>query len=98
MYPNASCFWPERFLKDGQLNPDIRHPKSAVYGFGRRLCPGRHLADASVWLAVATVLSSFTISRAKDHMGNDIVPTGEISDGAVAYVRRWLRSFSSDGP
>lgn len=82
-YPNASCFWPERFLKGGMLNPDVRLP-SAVYGFGRRVCPGRHLADASVWLAVATVLASFTIARPKDHMGNDIVPSGEMTSGAVS--------------
>lgn len=83
-YPNASCFWPERFLNNGQIDPNVRHPKCAVFGFGRRMCPGRFLADASVWLAVATVLASFTISRVKDHMGNDIVPSGDMTSGAVA--------------
>ena len=27
---------PERYLKDGKLNPDVRDPDSAVFGFGRR--------------------------------------------------------------
>ena len=29
-------FQPERYLKDGKLNPDMRDPDSAVFGFGRR--------------------------------------------------------------
>ena len=29
-------FQPERYLKDGKLNPDMRDPDCAVFGFGRR--------------------------------------------------------------
>jgi Cytochrome P450 len=29
-------FQPERYLKDGQLNPDVRDPDCAAFGFGRR--------------------------------------------------------------
>ena len=29
-------FRPERYLKDGKLNPDVRDPDSAAFGFGRR--------------------------------------------------------------
>jgi hypothetical protein len=29
-------FQPERYLKDGNLNPDVRDPDSAAFGFGRR--------------------------------------------------------------
>ena len=29
-------FQPERFLKDGKLNPDVRDPDCAAFGFGRR--------------------------------------------------------------
>jgi hypothetical protein len=29
-------FQPERFLKDGKLNPDVRDPECAAFGFGRR--------------------------------------------------------------
>ena len=29
-------FQPERYLKDGKLNPDVRDPDSAAFGFGRR--------------------------------------------------------------
>ena len=29
-------FKPERYLKDGKLDPDVRDPSCAVFGFGRR--------------------------------------------------------------
>jgi len=29
-------YQPERYLKDGQLNPNIRNPDCAAFGFGRR--------------------------------------------------------------
>jgi cytochrome P450 len=36
VYKNPETFNPERFLKDGKLDPDIRSPESAAFGFGRR--------------------------------------------------------------
>ncbi|KAG6875967.1 hypothetical protein C0992_001649 [Termitomyces sp. T32_za158] len=35
IYPNPDMFNPDRFMKDGKLNPEIRDP-SVVFGFGRR--------------------------------------------------------------
>ena len=29
-------YQPERYLKDGKLNPDVMDPDSAAFGFGRR--------------------------------------------------------------
>jgi hypothetical protein len=29
-------YQPERYLKDGKLNPDVRDPDCAAFGFGRR--------------------------------------------------------------
>ena len=36
VYPDPFEFKPERFMKDGQLNPAVRDPDHAVFGFGRR--------------------------------------------------------------
>ena len=38
-YPDPETFNPDRFLKNGQLNPDVRDPASYVFGFGRRSVP-----------------------------------------------------------
>ena len=35
-YPDPSTFNPERFIKDGQLDQDIRDPALIAFGFGRR--------------------------------------------------------------
>ena len=36
VYPNAHAFNPGRFLKDGQIDPDVKDPEELVFGFGRR--------------------------------------------------------------
>ena len=39
-YPDPEAFFPERFLNsDGTLKED--NPADFVFGFGRRVCPGR---------------------------------------------------------
>jgi cytochrome P450 len=35
-YPDALVFNPDRFLKDGQINPDVKDPEQLVFGHGRR--------------------------------------------------------------
>ncbi|EIN11187.1 cytochrome P450 oxidoreductase [Punctularia strigosozonata HHB-11173 SS5] len=57
-YDDPMAFKPERFLgPDPQLDP-----RSYVFGFGRRRCPGLELADATISLAIAMCLSAFTFS------------------------------------
>ena len=36
MYPDPMEFKPERFLKDGRINPDVQDPSAFVFGYGRR--------------------------------------------------------------
>jgi len=35
-YPDPFKFKPERFIKDGQLDNNVRDPGHASWGFGRR--------------------------------------------------------------
>ena len=35
-YPDPDRFLPERFLKEGKLDPDVRNPRAFCFGFGRR--------------------------------------------------------------
>ncbi|KAJ7189270.1 cytochrome P450 [Mycena filopes] len=65
MYPESAAFKPERFLTpDGkQLNPGVRDPQAA-FGFGRRICPGRYLANSSIFILVSSILASFDIRKA----------------------------------
>lgn len=36
-YPNPTIFNPERFLKDGKLDPEVLDPRIIAFGFGRRV-------------------------------------------------------------
>jgi len=61
-YPEPDSFKPERYINpDGSLRDD---PVSgSLYGFGKRICPGRHLADATIFIAMASFLSSFNVKK-----------------------------------
>jgi len=70
-YPKPSDFIPERFLdEDENLTQD--DVVNIGYGFGRRICVGRHFADPSLWIAMASILAAFKISRTQDRDGNEI--------------------------
>lgn len=36
IYPDPFEFKPERFMKDGKFNKELRDPEHACFGFGRR--------------------------------------------------------------
>ncbi|KAJ7888842.1 cytochrome P450 [Mycena leptocephala] len=82
MYPDPYEFKPERFLLDGKPNPAIRNP-DAAFGFGRRMCPGRHMATSSVWIAVASILATFDITKAVGEDGKVIEPNHAYFPGLV---------------
>ncbi|KAI0633841.1 cytochrome P450 [Trametes polyzona] len=65
-YQDADAFVPERFLKDGTHNPDVLDPMAFVFGYGRRICPGIPLAEASLFALISTILHTFTISAPLD--------------------------------
>lgn len=80
-YPSPEDFNPWRFFNsDGELNDDkFLHP----FGYGRRICPGVHLADASMWIAIASLLATFKFSKARDASGGVIEPKLTWTSGVV---------------
>jgi hypothetical protein len=40
VYPSPEEYKPERWLKDGRLDPDVQNPSIAAFGFGRRQVEG----------------------------------------------------------
>ena len=81
-FPNSNAFMPERFLNDdGSLKPnDI---ENIAYGFGRRICVGRHFANTSVWAVIARVLAVFKILKPLDENGVEIPLEPKFSNGIV---------------
>ncbi|KAF5353990.1 hypothetical protein D9756_007074 [Leucocoprinus leucothites] len=81
-YEDPHSFKPERFLKDGKLDPNVRDPSVAAFGYGRRICPGRHMSDISLFLTIASFLTCFELRAPLDESGKPIVPSGEYTDGS----------------
>ncbi|THU79620.1 cytochrome P450 [Dendrothele bispora CBS 962.96] len=64
-YTSPEKFIPERYLnKDGSFNETHMNINTIdAYGYGRRVCVGRHVADATLWLTMASVLATMNVSR-----------------------------------
>ncbi|KAH7881400.1 cytochrome P450 [Lentinula edodes] len=81
--PTAHMFNPKRWLlktdsnetghcaeAQWRLNPDMRDPVGITFGFGRRVCPGKHMGLASFQMNVASLLHSFNITPPLDDNGH----------------------------
>ncbi|KAN0115869.1 Cytochrome P450 [Russula decolorans] len=73
MYPEPDSFKPERFINpDGSAREDP--VLSTIFGLGKRICPGRHLADAVFFIIIASFLSAFNIKGDGADGGPDKYP------------------------
>ncbi|KAK1231443.1 hypothetical protein PQX77_005423 [Marasmius sp. AFHP31] len=79
VYSNPKAFDASRFLPKPEGKGEPRF--AAAWGFGRRICPGRHYADLAVRHAIACTLTTLEIILKTDEMGNPKLPevtyTGE---------------------
>ncbi|KAF7346382.1 O-methylsterigmatocystin oxidoreductase [Mycena sanguinolenta] len=92
IYPDPERFNPDRFFTtDGKLNDD---DTILAFGFGRRICVGRHTADASVWATIVSVLSTFNIAKARDATGKEIDIDPSYSDGMISHPEPFICSIT----
>lgn len=89
-YPSPATFDPTRYL----ATVPQRDPRTICFGFGRRACPGRELAETSIFLFVAMTLATFDITR-----GAGSLPLHENSQGTIRYAELFTRvSNRNDEP
>ncbi|KAI0767200.1 cytochrome P450 [Fomes fomentarius] len=85
-YPDPERFSPERFLnEEGQINLHVRDPRTFAFGYGRRVCPGRHLGEASVFVTIASVLHTFSIGPPVDKKGVLLPLDAKCVEGILSY-------------
>jgi cytochrome P450 len=71
IYPDPEEFKPERFLnEDGSVRDDPT--LSLVFDIGKRICPGRHFVDATIFIVASSVLSVFIVTKAENENGYGI--------------------------
>ncbi|KAL1718970.1 cytochrome P450 [Schizophyllum commune] len=82
-YRHPMEFWPDRFLATEGRQPE-KDPRTICFGFGRRICPGRELADISLFLACASILSVIEIRKWKD--GDvEVAPVEGQTSGSISH-------------
>ncbi|SJL09788.1 related to cytochrome P450 CYP2 subfamily [Armillaria ostoyae] len=82
-YPNPLIFDPNRFMPEDGKEPQPE--PTAAFGFGRRICPGRHLALNTVWITIASMAATLSFSKAVDSEGRVIEPSDTYTDGFVSF-------------
>ena len=92
LFPDPFTFKPERFGPDA--DPAAIEAIDYAFGFGRRVCPGRWMAQSFTWITIASVLAAFTLEKTRNADGHFIEPTAAYSPGILAYVYRTYTSKS----
>ncbi|KAI2627949.1 cytochrome P450 [Hypomontagnella submonticulosa] len=84
VYKDPEKFNPDRYIpkeEGGNGEPFLMGP----FGFGRRICVGRHLAQASVWIIMATLIATTDISKPIGPDGKPIEQSIKFSTGLSSH-------------
>ncbi|KAH9081428.1 cytochrome P450 [Lactarius deliciosus] len=73
---DAANFRPERFLgTHGEIIPgpaETHEEGHSTYGIGKRACVGKHVANESLFIYIATALWALTLERVRGEDGNEV--------------------------
>lgn len=99
-YPNPDVFDPDHYKGVTALAPvlaaatDENERDHYGYGSGRRLCPGIHLAERNLFLAMSKLLWAFEFSPVADESGTkvelDTNPQTGYSEGFLVCAKPFL--------
>ncbi|KAK0421452.1 cytochrome P450 [Armillaria borealis] len=92
-YPNPLVFDPDRFMPGDGKEPQPE--PTAAFGFGRRICPGRHLALNTAWIAIASMATTLSFSKAVDSEDRAVEPSDTYMDGFVSFPEPFKRTIKA---
>lgn len=99
-YENPQAYDPSRFVGDNTtaaesaLSPDVSKRDHFAFGSGRRICPGMHVADRTLFLSISRLLWGFEFSKAKRmtrstdgrEVWEEVTPDpADVADGLLAH-------------
>ncbi|KJZ75867.1 hypothetical protein HIM_04691 [Hirsutella minnesotensis 3608] len=88
LYTDPESFNPDRYepTSEGGLGEPF---PNGQFGFGRRVCIGKHLGEASIWIVTVSMLSTMNILKERDENGNEIEPVVELTCGLTSHPKQF---------
>ena len=89
LFSNPRVFDPSRHdaktsLSEAAAAPDYRNRDQWTFGAGRRMCPGIHVAEKTLFISIARILWAFSITKDKDSTGTEIYIEPDEVDQSLA--------------
>lgn len=89
-FENAREFDPSRhspestLIESNAISPDSLKRPHFTFGAGRRVCPGFHVAERGLFIALSRMLWGFNMERGRDANG-DVLPIDHdaVTDGFI---------------
>jgi len=82
IYPDPMEFRPERF---NGSEAEMDKVNDLVFGFGRRVCPGMHFAEGTLFAIIATTLATCEILPGLDANGQEVLPKYAYTPGTITF-------------
>ncbi|KAK5990623.1 Cytochrome P450 monooxygenase aneD [Cladobotryum mycophilum] len=91
VFPDPYEFRPQRWIDDPNL-------PSILFGFGTRVCPGKHIAESSVFIVAAHLLWSFNFDYAYEDGKRQEIDSWNMTQGADSGPVPFKASFKIRSP
>ena len=88
VFPDPLEFKPQRWIH----NPELEH---SPFGFGRRICPGRHLAWNSIFILIARLMWAYNITHVSNNGKRVEIDPWDVEIGFTARPKPFSATFQA---